>query len=90
MAEGSLVEQMRAQMKAHLEAGADALVAARAEPFVTGSRGQLGEHPGFTIAARSHDVAVRFARQLRIAGESVEEPDENPFDALAARRRSNG
>ena len=88
MAEGSLVEQMRGQMRAHLEAGADALAAARAEPFVEGSRGPLAEHPGFAVAARSHDVAVRFARQLRIAGEPVQEPDENPFDALAARRRS--
>ena len=88
MAEGSPIDAMRAQMRAHLEAGAEALEAARAEPFVTGSRGQLAEHPGFAVAARSHDVAVRFARQLRIAGESVEEPDENPFDVLAARGRS--
>ena len=34
------------------------------EPFVAGSTGQLTEHPGFKVAARCDELAVRLYRDL--------------------------
>ena len=34
------------------------------EPFVEGSTGQLTEHPGFKVAARRDELALRLYRVL--------------------------
>lgn len=70
---------------------ADKLLAVAAKkPFVSGSTGQLTEHPGFKVAARCEGVAISIARQLRLtplarsgAGSNEKQkPEPQGFDAL--------
>jgi len=41
-----------------------AMADAAKEPFVAGSTGQLTEHPGFKVAARCDELALRLYRVL--------------------------
>jgi hypothetical protein len=75
------------------------LALAEAEPVVAGHAGQPKAHPGFAVAAKADEVALRIAVEVRAARGTV--PDGGPsgfeeldaFDDLAARRerqRRNG
>ena len=61
--------------------------AARAEPWVEGSTGQLKAHPGFVVAARCDATATKLAVELRLVGALDADPlaEANPFDELAQR-----
>jgi hypothetical protein len=61
---------------------------ASADPFPVTASGYVREHPGFAVASRCDDAAVKIARQLRLAGEDLPSDVEDPFAALAARRRA--
>ena len=62
-------------------ARADAAMAEAAkEPFVAGSTGQLTEHPGFKIAARCDELALRLYRVLT-------EGQDDFIERMAAARR---
>jgi len=52
------------RLQANLETAAEAMAAARAEPYVEGSTGQLRAHPGFSVAARCDEIASRLYGQL--------------------------
>lgn len=61
-------------------AKADAAMAEAAkEPFVAGSTGQLTEHPGFKVAARCDELALRLYRVLTDGQDEV-------IERMAARR----
>jgi esterase/lipase superfamily enzyme len=59
-----LEERLRTRIDANLQAADDAMRAARANPFVEGSTGQLRPHPGFTVAATCDDRALALYREL--------------------------
>ena len=62
-------------------ARADAATAEAAkEPFVAGSTGQLTEHPGFKVAARCDELALRLYRALT-------EGQDEAIEKMAAARR---
>jgi hypothetical protein len=42
----------------------EAMAEAAKQPFVAGSTGQLTEHPGFKVAARCDELALRLYRVL--------------------------
>ena len=101
-----MVNELKARMEANLEAAREALEAARADPWVKGSTGQLKAHPGFSVAAGCDAAATKLAVELRlqVAARPAGRPDpfadldgdwdgiygDNPFDALAARGRRKG
>lgn len=89
------------RMVLHLMSAHSALNSAQEEPFVSGSKGQTVEHPGFKVAARADALALSLARQLRLtplvrshgnegATEEEEGSDDDPIaaarDELAQRR----
>lgn len=84
---GPLLERLVVnRMAAH-----GALAEAAAEPWVSGSTGQLVAHPGFAVAARCDQVALSLARQLRLTPATCEAvmdesdddtADEEPTSAL--------
>lgn len=81
------MEELRERLRANLEAAKVAMEAAAADPFpVTGS-GYVREHPGFAVASRCDDAAVKIARQLRLAGQELPVDVEDPFADLVARRK---
>lgn len=55
---------LAARLEANLETAAEAMAAARAEPYVEGSQGQLRPHPGFTVAARCDEIASKLYAQI--------------------------
>lgn len=67
-------------------AAANALVAATAEPVVTGSTGQPTAHPMFAVAARCDQVAMALARQLTLTPQTRIDlaDDEDTPDGLEA------
>jgi hypothetical protein len=65
----------QAAERAHAEAAA--------EPWVTGSTGQLVAHPGFAVAARCDQVAVSLARQLMLTPEMRRRVDPGRCDDRA-------
>ena len=73
----NVIEELEARFVESAAAARQALEAARADPWVKGSRGQLVAHPGFGVAAKLDMVAVRIATELRMAREA------------ASRRRAN-
>ena len=84
------MDELLERLRANLAQAKAAMEAAQADPFpVTGS-GYVREHPGFAVASRCDDAAVKIARQLRLAGEELPAEVENPFDELAARGRPPG
>ncbi len=72
-----------------------ALKVAAKEPYISGSRDQITEHPGFRIAARCESTALAIATKLGVLDvgkrndESTEEagPVERVEDELAAIRK---
>lgn len=58
---------------------------ADAEPLITGTKGQLIEHPGFRLAARAQKVALTIGRQLKV----IEHPQGRPPKARAEAPRNN-
>ena len=72
-----------------------ALKVAAKEPYITGSRDQVTEHPGFRIAARCESTAIAIATKLGVIGairqqpetEEEEKPEQAVEDELAAIRR---
>ena len=53
-----------ARMAENLQVAQRALSEAVREPFTTGSTGQLVEHPGFRVAARADELALKLYRAL--------------------------
>lgn len=51
-------------MDANLSVAEEAMGEARRNPWVKGSTGQLREHPGFAVAARCDEQALRLYREL--------------------------
>ena len=85
----NVIEELEARFVESVAATRHALAAARAEPWVRGSRGQLVAHPGFGVAAKLEMVAVRIAAELRLAGKQRrdERTGFDAFDELERRRR---
>ena len=57
-------EALWARFHANLARAEAAMAEAIEEPFVKGSTGQLVEHPGFKVAARCDDLALRLYAKL--------------------------
>jgi hypothetical protein len=80
------------RFQANLTVAREMLALAEAEPVVAGHAGQPRAHPGFAVAAKADEVALRIAVEVRAALGAV--PDGGPtgfdeldaFDDLAARR----
>jgi hypothetical protein len=58
-------EALWARFRDNLAKAESASAEAAKEPFVKGSTGQLTEHPGFKIAARCDELALRLYRELK-------------------------
>ena len=70
----ALVGELEARFDANLQVARSALEAARADPFVEDSRGQLRAHPGFAVAKSADELALRLAAELRLCRRQF--PDE--------------
>jgi hypothetical protein len=94
-----VIDELTARLDANLRAAQAAMDAAQAEPWVTGSTGQPKAHPGFAVAARCDEVALRLAVELRSL-KAAPPPDGfdvvdggrqgTAFDELAVRRPARG
>jgi hypothetical protein len=82
--------ELKARLDANLEAARSALEAAIGDPWVAGSMGQLKPHPGFSVAARCDEVALKLAMELGLLDWS-EAPDGfaelDWFDEVRERRQ---
>lgn len=81
------------QMIVNLAEAETALKVAAQEPYTSGSKDQLTEHPGFRLAARCQATALAIATKLGVIGavkaSAEDEKDEKPQgvgDELAAIR----
>jgi hypothetical protein len=81
-------EELLERLESNVTAAKKAHEAAEKTPFVPGSVGQLREHPGFRVAARCDEIAVKLARELGITATSRATAfDElDGFDELTQRR----
>jgi hypothetical protein len=61
---GELGLRLQARLEANLSAAQMALEAAREEPWVEGSTGQLRAHPGFAVARASDEMAITLYKEL--------------------------
>jgi hypothetical protein len=85
-------ELLMERFRANVTVAREMLALAEAEPMVSGHAGQPKAHPGFAVAAKADEVALRIAVEVRAARRVV--PDGGPsgfeeldaFDDLAARR----
>lgn len=59
-----LEQRMRERLEANLDTAEEALKAARSQPWVEGSQGQLRPHPGFAVAAVADERALALYKQL--------------------------
>jgi hypothetical protein len=73
---------LEARFEANLEVSRLALEAAMAEPWVPGSKGQPVAHPGFAVAAKADDVALRLATELRMCQRQFPQEAPTTFDEL--------
>ena len=60
----ALEKSFRSRLDDNLKAAEEAMREARRNPWVKGSTGQLREHPGFAVAARCDEQALRLYREL--------------------------
>ena len=61
----NLERQLAERVKANVAAAEQAMKAAVVEPWVKGSTGQPRAHPGFAVAERCDELALKFAEELR-------------------------
>src|SRR5687768_8400587 len=74
------LRELETRYQANLWAAASALDAARRDPWVQGSTGQRKAHPGFAVAARCDELALRYARELGELRRSLGREDaHDPF-----------
>jgi hypothetical protein len=86
-----VIDDLEARFEANVAMAGEMLEAALADPWVKGSTGQTVAHPGFAVAAKADEVALRLAVEIRMAQRAF--PDEEPtefdlLDELVARRHS--
>ena len=67
----NVIEELEARFVESVAAARQALEAARADPWVKGSRGQLVAHSGFRVAAKLDLVVVRLAAEIRMVRQAA-------------------
>jgi hypothetical protein len=87
-----MLDELKGRLEANLEVAREAMDAAQADPWVTGSTGQAKADPGFAVAARCDEVALRLAVELRLLRTVRPGKPQDGFDVLdgggGARTRS--
>ncbi len=83
----NVIEELEARFVESVAAARQALAAARADPWVKGSRGQLVAHPGFEVAAKLDLVAFGWPPSYGWPGEQQPaKRSRDELDELAERR----
>ena len=89
LSEMNVIEDLEDRFVESVAAARQALNAARADPWVKGSRGQLVAHPGFGVAAKLDLVAVGSPGSYGWPGKQPAKRPLDELDELAARRRGD-
>ena len=72
-----LETQLGERIAANVTTAEKAMKAAMAEPWVKGSTGQKRAHPGFDVAARCDELALRLTVELRELRHQRKRADED-------------
>ena len=79
-----MIDDLEARFEANVAVAHETLRAALADPWVKGSTGQKVAHPGFSVAAKCDEVALRLAAEVRAARRGVPDAGPSGFEELDA------